>query len=440
MPIKHAYVSTKSDPADSSLIGKSKWDDDHIIQLQTKAGTPTDADIIEGAAPGNVIVDTAGNKAWFRVGITWMSVALSGGGGGGGGSAGIYGTGLAMDSNSNFRIGGPDSSIVSLRFRASTSSSVTAVVLEWRVGVGYSGTSSNGTIRVGIKADDGTGKPTGAYLCSLDYSHASLVNDHYIVRSTFSAPATLVAGTLYHMVLTNVDASPTVNYISINNTITMVNLVPRQPAYPDADYCSLYNVAGGGFTEYASHTPILDVEYADGKHDGMGYVQPARDHFALMSGTTTMARCHFTVTGGARTVSQVFLRVGRTSGTAPLSIRLETSAGTEIETVSIPAASVPVVPTPGADYAITGTWVGAAFASSHVLANGQTYNLRFSCAAGTEYSVVPAAQRDYCDDGTHYLQSRQFTDGRAQYTTDSGGTWPVTYSRVHNWQFYFVTA
>lgn len=45
MAITHAYTSTKDDPVDSSLIGKSKWNADHTIE----AGTIVNADINSAA-------------------------------------------------------------------------------------------------------------------------------------------------------------------------------------------------------------------------------------------------------------------------------------------------------------------------------------------------------------------------------------------------------
>ena len=43
--------------------------------IQTKAGTPTDADIVGGAADGDVIIDTTASKIWVRIGGTWKQTA-----------------------------------------------------------------------------------------------------------------------------------------------------------------------------------------------------------------------------------------------------------------------------------------------------------------------------------------------------------------------------
>ena len=46
--------------------------------LQTKAGTPTDADVVGGASDGDIIIDTTASKIWVRIGGVWKStVALT---------------------------------------------------------------------------------------------------------------------------------------------------------------------------------------------------------------------------------------------------------------------------------------------------------------------------------------------------------------------------
>lgn len=47
------------------------------INIPTKAGTPNDADIADGAADGDAIVDTSASKLWIRVNGTWKATALT---------------------------------------------------------------------------------------------------------------------------------------------------------------------------------------------------------------------------------------------------------------------------------------------------------------------------------------------------------------------------
>lgn len=47
------------------------------LQLPVKAGTPTDADVVGGAADGDAVVDTTNSRLYVRVGGAWKSVVLA---------------------------------------------------------------------------------------------------------------------------------------------------------------------------------------------------------------------------------------------------------------------------------------------------------------------------------------------------------------------------
>jgi hypothetical protein len=163
----------------------------------------------------------------------------------------------------------------------------------------------------------------------------------------------------------------------------------------------------------------------------------------VISGTTSMVRERFTVSGGDRTVTEAWVRVGRQSGSGNITIRLEDDSGTLIEQKSVSVASVNLW-TRGAD-ADNGDWVGIVFDSSHVLSNGTAYRLRVSSDVGTQCTMVPI--RPYDTSGTTNadpgMDSRRFADGVAQYTTNSGGAWAAFYTdssgRAVNMQFFFIT-
>jgi hypothetical protein len=168
----------------------------------------------------------------------------------------------------------------------------------------------------------------------------------------------------------------------------------------------------------------------------MGYMEIWVHGYERITGSQYMARESFTVSGATRTVSSVAVRLRRTSGTSPLALRLETSTGTLIEEVSVPAASIPIS-APGGDNG-GAVWVSATFATSHQLAVGQSYNLRLATAADTEYSVFVIRR------GVEYgFDPRTwFADGVASYTTD-GATWGTfgyygtTHDGESDLQFYF---
>ena len=180
--------------------------------------------------------------------------------------------------------------------------------------------------------------------------------------------------------------------------------------------------------------PIFYLAYADGTHDGQGYIGNLISNYGTVAGSSSLVREHFTVSGGNRTVATASVRVRRTSGSAPLIIRLETGDGTLIDQGAVAASSI-AQSAAGGDNGGS-VWATVAFGSSHVLANGQTYNLVMSCADGTEYTAAPLQEGT-----TKGLRSFAFTDGQAEKTTNGGSSWgllyPVPSTAVSDLQFFF---
>ena len=350
----------------------------------------------------------------------------------------IYGPAMNIDTKDNARIGSTDSAILGIRFRAATSTTISGVVWALRLGAGGYSLGTGGTIEISIQTDDGTAshRPSGTKL-NTDNVVPGNTGSGAITWTAFSSPPSITAGTLYHVVFTNVDADQVNNYVSINNVYTYAAYTTRQPAFANLDLECSYKDPTTWRT--LGDTPDIDVVCADGQHLGSGYLSAMVGNSALITGTTKLVREQFTVSGGDRTVTAAWVRIGRQSGSGLLTIRLETGAGTLIEQGTVDASSA-ILYTIGAD-AQNGDWFHFTFASSHVLTNGQAYHLVLSTDGATQYSMVPIAQRDSSDDGTHYLQSRRFTDGTGQFTTDSGTTWTDMYTfDPENMQFYFVTA
>jgi hypothetical protein len=339
-------------------------------------------------------------------------------------NGGAYGS-VQGDSRNNHQVGQQNNRLA-FRFRASTSSAVESIRVQQR-GLGggnsYSG-GDGGTIRASIQTDN-AGKPSGTILSSLTFRPGNPSGSWEVwTKLTFPSPATLNAGQLYHVVFDNVDAAPNSNWISINILFYWGGQTPRQPTFSD-DYAVLY-ASPTTWAVQAGETPIMDLAYANGSHEGMSYIGAMGEYYGTISGSANQVRQHFTVSGGSRTISTAAVKVKRISGSSPLTIRLETDSGTLIDSVTIPASSIALGNMPASDGGSStlggNTWAIANFGSSHVLANGQTYNLRLTTSSDTQYVAVPV--QEGTDKG---LASYRFTDGDGQKTVNGGSSWANLY-------------
>ena len=345
------------------------------------------------------------------------------------GATGIYGAAFNFDTKANLQVGWTDHAQVAHRFVASTTSALVSVRFQQRGGPIYSG-GTGGTLRITVRPDDGAGHPASTVLASATYAPGNPSGGWTTYDAvTFGSPATLSKGTRYYIVFEDVDANPVANYISVNELFVYGStLTPRQPAFADNDYAVLY-AAPTSWSVQGKYTADMDLTYSNGAHDGMAYVQNMTEYYGTISGTASV-REHFTVSGGNRTVTKASVRVRRSGGSSPLTIRLETSAGALIEAVDVPASAVPVSAAGGDNGG--SVWVTVTFDSAHNLANGTAYNLRLTTPAGTTYTAAPI--REGTDVGLH---SVAFRDGSGQRSSN-GTSWAdlYAYSPV-DLQFYF---
>ena len=340
---------------------------------------------------------------------------------------GIYGPGVGYDVKANLWIGGSQGQKVAIRFKATTTSALNSVRFVQRGGTGYS-LGTGGTMTLSVRADDGAGHPSATSLAQQSYTPGNPAGawEKYD-PVTFSSPATLTAATIYYIVFTNTSTS---NYISVNSVYNYDTTPPRQPMFSDSEYGLMYTSGSWGAPE-GRYTPVVDLAYANGTHDGQSYYEAMIANYATISGASNMARERFTVSGGDRTVGSASLRLRRSGGTSPLIMTLETSAGAAIESVTVPAASIPVSAPGGANGG--SVWVTANFSSPRVLSNGSSYNLRMSTASDTTYTTFPV--RPGTSKG---LATYAFSDGTGQSTTN-GSTWTDLYLWDHeDLQFYFT--
>jgi hypothetical protein len=345
-------------------------------------------------------------------------------------ATGAYGTGISGDSRNNHQIGWTNRARLSFRFRSRGGSAVSVRAQE-RGGpshdqavptYGYSW-GNGGTIRASIQADI-NGTPSGVPIgTAAQWSPGNPAGDWEVwTLHAFPTPISLTAGTVYHLVYDNVAADPVRNYISLNVLFHYGSTpTPRTAAFTD-DFATLYATTGAWQLQ-AADLPIFDLAYADGGHDGQGYIGTLADRYGNIAGTSDMSRERFTVSGGSRTVTKAHVRTRRISGTGPLTIALVSAAGAVLASATVPATSIPTGSVPGPGAALQGdTWAHVTFPAPVVLTSGQSYALRLSTDAASRYTVVPLQQ------GTSKgLASRVFADGDGQRSTDGGTNWANLY-------------
>ncbi len=388
-----------------------------------------------GIHPFTGKVDEAAVSSSVRTAAQILTQFNAAGGSGTGAAATTYGPAWRANTKANIRIGDTNAQKSSVRFKAATTSTLVSFIATPRGGAGYS-LGTGGIWRNTLQTDNGAGAPSGTILATQDYT-PGIPSGGTFVRITFASPASLTQGNLYHLVIQNVDANPTVNWCSVNDTFIYGGVLsPRQPKYADADYARLTSVNGGAFAVAGQYGAVIDLTYANGTHQGNGYigmidtdtpVAGSVDYANITS--TSFARERFVVSGGDKIVTggEVFMR--RTSGTANLHIELYATAGdTLIEQVSILATAV-AISAPGGDNGGM-TVVPFTFSASHTLTNGTSYYLRLSTTPGTTYSVSDVRKGTASSTGLAggFNTTTYFGDGEAEYTTNSGGSWIRMYT------------
>lgn len=205
----------------------------------------------------------------------------------------------------------------------------------------------------------------------------------------------------------------------------------RQPGFSDNDL-GLYIYNGVSWVLQTKDTPIIDVDYSDGHHDGFAYVQNMFDlaYVGEVTGGSRMVREVFTPVS-SWVVAQAWVRVRRDHGSDPLIIALCTIDGSVIDSVTVSSTAVPQTAA-GSDNGGS-VWCGGYFASTHILVPGTQYMLRLSCGAATKYTAAPLRQGD--DSG---VLSFAFREGSGQRTTN-GSTWTdLDATSASDIQFYFL--
>jgi hypothetical protein len=352
-----------------------------------------------------------------------------------------YGPGIGSDGIGNTTIG-PNKNEISYRLRIRHSGNIAAIhaylIMDHP---GYWG-GTGGEILVSVQTDDGTSShnPSGQKLTSalLPNPDAVPVPTRYFPVLTFSTPAAVTAGQIYHIVFENPDMNPTVNYVSVNALYQAAAPKPNQPTMTDTD-CAVLLYADQGpslgtvWQPRQGYTPIVQMDYDDGFTDGHGYMEGWVGAPQSISGSGSVREA-FTVSGTSKAVSSVSVRAARLSGSDALTVRLEAGDGTLIEQGTIATTSIPLSSSGTGTY----VWANYKFSAPHTLVSGQSYNLVLQAPSTTVYQMYPIRKGAYYG----FSNSTFFPDGYAQFQQAGnwvGWTqWGVANRTDGDLQFYFA--
>lgn len=367
----------------------------------------------------------------------------------------VYGTAFEADSKDNRSIGLAANLATGLRF-VSSGGTISKVAINQRFGPdgsGYSG-GTGGTIRLSIQKADTNGIPDGTRIGEAVFAannpHSNTERQSFIPLVAVVSPGT------YFLVIENIDANPSVNYMSANQmTVLEAHASPDQPLSPDGINLAVFerrsgtwalykNTTSDGVPAYAPYhnSAVMDIAYSDGHHEGNGYASLIVDHYAMITGSNVVRET--IVPASSRTVSSASVRVKRLSGSGLLNISL-LSGSTVLRTGSVSSDGIPISTSPvSADggwhfdvYSLSGgRWATISFAPVTLSAGG-SYSLRVSTDASTTYMVIPL--RETLEQTTPAWGSRMFKEGAAEKSADNGATWTPVYEFAPvDLQFYLT--
>lgn len=355
----------------------------------------------------------------------------------------LYGPGIGADALANTPIGKAGNQ-VSCRFRADPGGVFQGArpYLIWSFKRQGYHAGSGGTLQVELQSDDGTPqhRPSGKVLAT-NVRRMALVatSDRFYPQLDFDQAPALTPGAYYHLVFRNTDPDANANFVSVNALFQKEAPTPAQPRFPDADWAMLIrNAKDPGWTirrtagTSEGFTPILEIDYAGGKSQGMGYVEFWMGAPRPIAGAAQVREV-FTVTGIPRKVGAVAVRVRRLEGTAPLTVRLEQADGKVLATGACDGS--PGVCTPTCSLGGCG-WTTFTF-TPLTLAPGRSYALVLSAPVGAKFEAFP--MRKGSDKG--FSDATLFPDGHAEFNDGKGWTgweqWGKRGLTNADLQFYF---
>lgn len=355
----------------------------------------------------------------------------------------LYGMPWNADSLNNIEIGSQVGRLVGLMFKAKTTTTLSRFAFALAYGSGYS-LGTGGSVKVELFADDGStlGAPTGSALATQTLSTpvGAPSSEAMIEYSTFVGSAAVVAGNRYHLVMTQMDASPTANWVSLDGTYNATPITAQlQPAYANKDFQMklFYSTSSPGWIDLTDVSPSpVNIHFADGTDLGWSVDYTPVAAALRTVGGTSRVRMNITPTGVTRVPTKVWVRLYRQTGTTqPLTIAVQNSSRTVLASANV-AASAIIALTAGSSPA-DGTWVSIPLSGISIVSGTQLFLELSSPSETVNYQIYPMRTAETGNWSDKALTNR-FGDGFWEYSTNSGTTWTEESSDVgYKMQFYF---
>jgi hypothetical protein len=300
----------------------------------------------------------------------------------------------------------------------------------------YSG-GNRGTYMISIRPDLG-GVPALKVLAEAANIAEFKDNDtaDNLRQIVFKQPAQVAAGRIYHFVISNTDASPAENWLSLN-TVFSLNDRSEISRPTNTDDRSFGFHGSGGKYESGMPTWVVGI---DENNDGTSDVYSGNPYVGTFShygneaprsrpiSGSRITRIAYPVPGGVKhTVKRVAVAAYRIAGRAPLSVSLVNGTGQILSTAQIQSGAYPS--TSNSDRAEAMTWGAAAFNPEVSVEPSGNYYLQFQTAQDTVY--FPVALQDSADS---YGGPENMTGiyggwfglaAYAEHSVDDGASWEL---------------
>lgn len=285
-------------------------------------------------------------------------------------------------------------------------------------------------LQVNVYPDNGSGEPdmaaeplgsvTPFWICGGGPITSACRQASYTFRIlNFQQAVSVVAGTEYHVVFRNIAGSPSVNFSSLDASLSPTSLScpyvssPAQPTFAPSQLGLLRSSDSGHTwgpsTGSVCNTPIVDFAYTNGFHQGNGYTYIGGFR-AAVGGSQDIVREIFTAGGSNQTVTGASVYVTLTSGSEGLWVALEDSSGKVL-------AKGQAKPGTGS----FSFWRTYTFSSPVTLQSGQNYELVLT---GTGMYSAGALENGSLN-GEPFSPETVWsaTNAKAQFSTNDGSSW-----------------